>query len=137
MDTIPTTTPIAVSGIIGAVVPVVSGALVPVAMSAFGVVTNGVGTIHAAGGIAATLQYVSTCGLIAAGSTVAVAVPTAAIGILCYSRLKMLFPKKTSKCGNRFKQSSDMYLGTSSTRKQKKITKRKCIVISSYSYCII
>ena len=92
MDTIPTKT-IAASGLIGAAVPFVSGALVPAAMSAFGVVTNGVGTIHAAGGIAACLQYVSTCGIIAAGSTVAV--PTAAIGFLCYN--KDAISKKTKQ----------------------------------------
>ena len=124
MDTIPTKT-IAASGLIGAAVPFVSGALVPAAMSAFGVVTNGVGTIHAAGGIAACLQYVSTCGIIAAGSTVAV--PTAAIGFLCYN--KDAISKKTSKYGNRFKQSSDMYLGTSSTRK----TKKKLRNVNAYS----
>lgn len=59
---------IAASGIIGLAAPTISGVLVPAAMSTFGVVTNGVGTIHAAGGVAATLQYISTCGLIASGS---------------------------------------------------------------------
>ena len=49
-------------------------------MSTFGVVINGVGTFHAAGGLAATLQYVSTWGLITT------AVPTAAICILYYNK---------------------------------------------------
>ena len=35
--------------------------LVPVAMSTFGTVVSGIGTLHAAGGVAATLQ--STAGL--------------------------------------------------------------------------
>ena len=75
---------IAASGIIGLAAPTISGVLVPAAMSTFGVVTNGVGTIHAAGGVAATLQYISTCGLIASGS--AVALPTAAVGLLYYNK---------------------------------------------------
>jgi len=73
---------IAASGIIGLAVPTISGALVPAAMSTFGVVTNG-GTIHVAGGIAATLQYISTCGL-TAGSILTV--PTAVIGLLYYNK---------------------------------------------------
>ncbi|KAJ0390584.1 hypothetical protein P43SY_012073 [Pythium insidiosum] len=43
-----------------AAVPLVAtgaGLLVPTAMSYFGTVVSGVGTIHAAGGVAATLQY--------------------------------------------------------------------------------
>ena len=43
-------------------VPVVgwlAGALVPTAMSLFGTVVSGVGTMHAAGGVAATLQATS------------------------------------------------------------------------------
>ncbi len=53
-------------GIVGAiafpVVGVMAGALVPAAMSIFGTVTAGVGTMHAplvAGGVAATLQATS------------------------------------------------------------------------------
>ncbi len=50
-------------GVAGAVaLPVVgvgAGALVPWAMSTFGTVISGVGTIHAAGGVAATLQATS------------------------------------------------------------------------------
>ena len=41
-------------------VPFIAGALVPIAMSTFGTVISGVGTIHAVGGVAATLQTVST-----------------------------------------------------------------------------
>ncbi|GAB9470282.1 hypothetical protein Gpo141_00007532 [Globisporangium polare] len=37
-----------------------AGATVPWAMSAFGTVVPGVGTMHAAGGVAATLQWAST-----------------------------------------------------------------------------
>ncbi len=46
---------------VGAVagVQAAAGALVPWAMSTFGTVVAGVGTVHAAGGVAATLQYVS------------------------------------------------------------------------------
>ncbi len=46
---------------VGAVagVQAAAGALVPWAMCAFGTVVPGVGTVHAAGGIAATLQAVS------------------------------------------------------------------------------
>jgi hypothetical protein len=36
-----------------------AGALVPIAMSTFGTVVANVGTMHAAGGVAATLQAVS------------------------------------------------------------------------------
>lgn len=78
------TKPIVASGIIGLAAPTISGALVPAAMSAFGVVTNGVGTIHTAGGVASTLQYISTCGLITSSS--AVALPTAAVGLLYYNK---------------------------------------------------
>ncbi|TMW62251.1 hypothetical protein Poli38472_009744 [Pythium oligandrum] len=38
---------------------VAAGALVPAAMSTFGTVVPGVGTLHAAGGVAATLQWAS------------------------------------------------------------------------------
>ena len=79
-----TTKSIAASGIIGIAAPTVSGALVPVAMSTFGVVTNGVGTIHTPGGVAAILQYISTRSLIASGSTLAV--PTALISLLYYNK---------------------------------------------------
>ena len=72
------------SGIIGLAAPTVSKALVPVAMSTFGVVTKGVGTLHAAGGVAAILQYISSCGLIASGS--AAAVPTAIISFLYHNK---------------------------------------------------
>jgi hypothetical protein len=64
--------------------PSVSGALVPVAMSTFGVVTNGVGTIHTPGGVAAILQYISTRSLIASGSTKTV--PTALLSLLYYNK---------------------------------------------------
>jgi hypothetical protein len=40
-------------------VGVTANALVPVAMKTYGVVAKGVGTLHAAGGIAANLQAVS------------------------------------------------------------------------------
>ena len=53
---VPTKTIIS-AGLVGAAVPVASGALVPVAMSTFGVVTPGVGTYHAVGGLAATVRY--------------------------------------------------------------------------------
>ena len=56
----------------------------PVAMSTFGVVTNGVGTIHAPGGAAAILQYISTCGTIASSS--AVLLPTAVLRFLYYNK---------------------------------------------------
>ena len=75
---------ITASGIIGLAAPTVSEALVPVAMSTFGVVTNGVGTIHAPGGAAAILQYISTCGTIASGS--AVLLPTAVLSFLYYNK---------------------------------------------------
>ena len=75
---------IALSGGIGIAAPTVARALVPVAMSTFGVVTNGVGTIHAAGGVAAVLQYISTRSLIASGSTLSV--PTAVISLLYYNK---------------------------------------------------
>jgi len=70
---------LAASGIIGLAAPTIAGALVPAAMSMFGVVKS-CGTIHAAGGVAANLQYISTCGL-AAGS---LALPAAAVGLLYY-----------------------------------------------------
>ena len=47
-----------------------SSAAVPAAMSTFGTVVSGVGTLHAAGGVAATLQAVgaaTTTGLLAKG----------------------------------------------------------------------
>ena len=75
---------IAASGMLGLAAPTVSGALVPAAMSTFGVVTKGVGTIHAAGGVAAILQYISTCGLIASGS--AAVIPTAIISFLYHNK---------------------------------------------------
>ena len=75
---------IAASGIIGLAAPSVSGTLVPFAMSTFGVVTNGVGTIHSPGGIAAILQYISTCGLINAGATLSI--PTAVLSFLYYNK---------------------------------------------------
>lgn len=48
---------LAIPLIIGAVfgAPLLAGALVPVAMKLFGVVVMGVGTLHAAGGVAAAL----------------------------------------------------------------------------------
>ena len=58
----------------GAAVQVIAGYLVPVAMSYFGTVVSGVGTLHAAGGVAATLQT------IAAASVTTVAVPGALVG---------------------------------------------------------
>ena len=47
--------------VVGAVVcvGVATKALVPIAMAKFGVVVSGVGTLHAPGGVAATLQMVS------------------------------------------------------------------------------
>ncbi|KAF0745286.1 hypothetical protein Ae201684P_011557 [Aphanomyces euteiches] len=56
------------------VVGVTAGALVPLAMSIFGTVVSGVGTLHAAGGVAAALQ------VIAAKLTVASITIGAAIG---------------------------------------------------------
>ncbi|GAB9470281.1 hypothetical protein Gpo141_00007531 [Globisporangium polare] len=58
-----------------------AGATVPWAMSAFGTVVPGVGTMHAAGGVAATLQWASTaftggavvCGAVAGAATVTTA----------------------------------------------------------------
>ncbi|CAK4108621.1 unnamed protein product [Aphanomyces euteiches] len=46
-----------------------AGALVPTAMSYFGAVVPGVGTLHAAGGVAATLQW--TAATLGSASTVA------------------------------------------------------------------
>ncbi len=50
-------------GLAGAAAPLAvaygAGALVPWAMSTFGTVVPGVGTLHAVGGVAATLQYTS------------------------------------------------------------------------------
>ena len=75
---------IAASGIVGLAAPTVSGTLIPTAMSMFGVVTKGVGTIHTAGGVAAILQYISTCGAIAAGS--AAVIPTAILSFLYHNK---------------------------------------------------
>ena len=75
---------IAASGMIGLAAPAVSGALVPTAMSTFGVVTNGVGTMHSAGGVAAILQYISTCGLINACATLSI--PTSILSFLYYNK---------------------------------------------------
>ena len=75
---------IAASGIIGLAAPTVSGTLIPTAMSMFGVVTKGVGTIHAAGGVAAILQYISSCGPIASGS--AAVIPTVIISFLYHNK---------------------------------------------------
>lgn len=44
-------------------VPALASALVPVAMKTFGVVITGVGTMHAAGGVAATLQKIAAASL--------------------------------------------------------------------------
>lgn len=44
--------------------------LVPIAMTTFGTVVSGIGTIHAAGGIAATLQ--STAGLCTLSNSIVV-----------------------------------------------------------------
>ena len=44
--------------------------LVPVAMSTFGTVVSGIGTIHAAGGVAATLQ--STAGICTLSNSIVV-----------------------------------------------------------------
>lgn len=51
-----------------AAVPLLAGALVPAAMTAFGTVVPGLGTLHKAGGVAAVLQKIA-----AAGGTSAVA----------------------------------------------------------------
>ena len=75
---------IAASGVIGLAAPAVSGSLVPFAMSTFGVVTKGVGTIHAAGGAAAILQYISSCGLITSASTVTL--PASVLSLLYYNK---------------------------------------------------
>jgi len=75
---------IAASGVIGLAAPAVSGSLVPTAMSTFGVVTNGVGTIHSAGGAAAILQYISTCGLINVCATLSI--PTSILSFLYYNK---------------------------------------------------
>ena len=74
---------IAVCGIVG-MGPSVAKALVPAAMSTFGVVTKGVGTMHTAGGIAAILQYISTRGLVT-GS-----LPAAVISLLYYNKDALL-----------------------------------------------
>lgn len=53
---------------IGLGAPYVAGMLVPSAMTYFGVVVPGVGTLHVAGGVAATLQYLSTTSMITSGA---------------------------------------------------------------------
>ena len=58
-----------------------AGALVPWAMSTFGTVVAGTGTIHAAGGVAATLQGIS------AASSGPVGVVGAAVGSVAYNCL--------------------------------------------------
>ena len=63
-------------------IPKVAGALVPWAMATFGTIVKGVGTIHAAGGVTATLQTVAAvgvgigtgAGVVAAGAVVGAAV---------------------------------------------------------------
>ena len=94
---VPTKTIIS-AGLVGAAVPVASGALVPVAMSTFGVVTPGVGTYHAVGGLAAMLQYISTCGVITTGCTVALPTAVAVTGISYYSSDSLI--KYSKKAAN-------------------------------------
>ena len=53
---------------IGLGAPYVAGMLVPSAMTYFGVVVPSVGTLHAAGGVAATLQYLSTTSMVTSGA---------------------------------------------------------------------
>lgn len=45
---------------IGVPLPYIAGSLVPFAMKTFGVIQPGVGTLHAAGGVASGLQYLSS-----------------------------------------------------------------------------
>jgi len=61
------------------VAPPVAGFFVPYAMSAFGTVVSGVGTIHAAGGVAATLQVISASGITATWTAVSASIGAAAV----------------------------------------------------------
>lgn len=76
----------AVGGAVAGVSQSAAGALVPWAMSTFGTVVPGVGTIHAAGGAAATLQSFAamSAGPLVAGGVVV----GAAAGLLVYSGKK-------------------------------------------------
>ncbi|OQS06903.1 hypothetical protein THRCLA_20265 [Thraustotheca clavata] len=69
--------------VLGAIlVGAVAGAAVPVAISYFGTVIPGVGSLHAAGGVAATLQWASIAlaSSSAAWSGAALGAATAAAG---------------------------------------------------------